>query len=736
MKFLTPSLIIVIYNGYIIDLVSFYDEVSETMYSIDVSSVIRKSHPEQLKYPILSLGHCEHVVDLALMGWPQLAADHLLVAITPGKLVDVLGNIIRQLNLEFVRSKPFPDKDAEKETRKICLCQRAYEVLIEIALNLCGMESRRAGFSESEANEALKYIIYTMNQWESREKHEAAGITVTKAVVDKFLLDMRKVMHGEGMVAMMAEGIEKELVEGRLASSFVMASKKTIQSNVYFQMTAKGMCKFGNDYALGLRWLRHLGYVQVSTNPVLAARAYNDNPELWDEFREVARKHKEWFGDPDKYGDEIAMQATMIALWPNLVVFRPIAILSNFHDGMVSYQLNPNVAASLDGSVEDALKIYSSAEEFLQVYDAYLTWCSCSVDHAGRPNMVFKVAAGYPAAVDITVALNSMGIGTNNTVTYTVAQEAVLILAAMKGMSKAVKKGIHPTQVYETNMGGRLESHLRELEAEKQLLEALSIIEDKEELLGKLAEGLGALAELGKNVLWEEKIRAICGYRYLKKLTHPAFVEAMASAEGRGKKKDEIITSLTRFENDIGLVGTFVAHRVYWLFFSLQNRPKWLKYLQEEFGLSHAEAEEIVDKVDVLPASKRKPADTFLTLAERNMTNTEFPNHQWGVAQASRQQEFNLSEYSNAIARKPNPDILQRILNQEDFRKAYELTPELMEALKRVGIKGEFGIGGLKVEDWSCFGSVVKTMNEFGNAYETFKKSAIDVVRKLSEHKR
>ncbi len=41
-------------------------------------------------------------------------------------------------------------------------------------------------------------------------------------------------------------------------------------------MVKEGKCKFGNDYALGLRWLRHLGFEQVSTNPVLAARAYQD----------------------------------------------------------------------------------------------------------------------------------------------------------------------------------------------------------------------------------------------------------------------------------------------------------------------------------------------------------------------------------------------------------------------------------------------------------------------------
>jgi len=699
------------------------------MYNIDVSLAVLKSRPEALKYPISSLDHCEHVVNTSLMGHPQLAADHLLNMEMRAKLIDVLGSIIRRLNLEFAKNKPLLGEDPGSEIKKVWVRQRAYEVLMEMALNLVGIESLKVGFLENEVNTAVKRIIYTLDRWESLEREEEDKVSVAKAVVDKFLLDMKKVMHGEGMVAKMGGEIEEDLVEGRWASSFVAASKKTIQKNVYHQMVKKGMCKFGNDYALGLRWLRHLGYVQVSTNPVLAAIAYDDDPELWDEFRKVAKKHEEWTTDPGEFGDEIAMQATMIALWPNLEVFRPIALLSKFHDGMVSYQLNPNVAASFEGSINDALKIYSAAEEFLEDYDAYLAWGYSDPDETGRPNIVFKVAGGYPAAIEITRAFNSMGIGTNNTVTYTVAQETALIMAAMKGMAEAVKKGIRPTQVYETNMGGRLESHLRDLEAKKLLSEALNNVEDEEELLRKLAEGLGALGELAKDALLKDEVRAICGYKYLKRLTHPAFVEAISSAKVRGKTKEENLIFLTRLENDIGLSGTFVAQRVYWIFFSPENRPKWFAYLQKEFGLSLAEAEEVIDKIDVLPASKRKPEDTFLTLAEKNMTNTEFPNHQWMVSQASMQKGFHLDEYTNAIMRKPDSEVLQRLLRIEDFRKAYELTPELIKDLEKVGIKGEFGSGGLRVEEWPSFGSVVKTMMEFGNAYETFKKRAIEIVR-------
>jgi len=427
------------------------------------------------------------------------------------------------------------------------------------------------------------------------------------------------------------------------------------------------------------------------------------------------------------------MEATMIALWPNLAIYRPIALLRRLHGGVVSYQLNPNVASSVEGSIKDGLKIYSAAQGFLQKYDAYLAWGYSNKEERGRPNIVFKVAGESPAAIEITTAFNRIGVGTNNTVTYAVSQEVALIIAALKGMAEALKMGIHPTQDYETNMGGRLESHLRDLEAEKLLKEALAKVHDKEGLLRRLAEKLGALKELDKPSSLEEKVRAICSYTYLKSLVNNAFVEAIASAKICGKTKDETAAFLAGLEGDIGLSGTFVARRVYRIFFSPENRPKWLAYLQKEFGVSQAEAEEAMDKMDVLPASKRKPSDTYLTLGRRNMTTTEFPNHQQNVLEASRQKGFNLNDFDNAVMEENDPRVLQRLLKLENFRRAYELTPELAETLRKVGIQGDYGQGGIKPSEWPTFGSVVKTMNEFTDAYNQFKGKAVKIVREVAK---
>jgi hypothetical protein len=264
----------------------------------------------------------------------------------------------------------------------------------------------------------------------------------------------------------------------------------------------------------------------------------------------------------------------------------------------------------------------------------------------------------------------------------------------------------------------------------------LNKVEDKEDLLKKLAEGLGAQKELMKDFSLEEKVRAICDYTYLKELTHSAFVEVISSAKIKGETKEENLAFLSHLENDIGLAGTFIACRVYWIFFSSENRARWLMYLQKEYGLSPSESKDVIDKIDLLPAAKRKPADTFLTLARRNLTNTELPAHQWKVHQTSREEAFNLDLYVNAIMRKPIPEVLQRLLVEfRDFRRAYELIPELIVELKKVGIKDGFGDSGLRVEEWSSFGPVVKTMTWFKEGYETFKKQAIEIVRNISQDK-
>jgi hypothetical protein len=78
---------------------------------------------------------------------------------------------------------------------------------------------------------------------------------------------------------------------------FLDKCQAEIEGNVYTRMVREGFCRFGNDYALGLRWLRHLGFEQVFKNslttlPMGGAKGGSDfDPKgkkggLWPEERD------------------------------------------------------------------------------------------------------------------------------------------------------------------------------------------------------------------------------------------------------------------------------------------------------------------------------------------------------------------------------------------------------------------------------------------------------------------
>ena len=144
--------------------------------------------------------------------------------------------------------------------------------------------------------------------------------------------------------------------------------------------------------------------------------------------------------------------------------------------------------------------------------------------------------------------------------------------------------------------------------------------------------------------------------------------------------------------------------------------------------ISHEDqADLIMDRIHYLPASKRKPFDTYWTLTSRNLVHTEFPDHQENVRKMAEDPQFNLKEFEESISHTFPPSVLERLNQMEDFRKAYEINPELAEILKEVGIPEDFGREGFGPADWSEFGPVQKTLSEFKSAYDTFQKEMVSL---------
>jgi len=393
---------------------------------------------------------------------------------------------------------------------------------------------------------------------------------------------------------------------------------------------------------------------------------------------------------------------------------------------MISFQLNPNVADDAKASLEDAKRAYKLARRHLAAYDRCL-----GLPNPGRlrPNLVFKVAGSSKAAREVTRELNAVGIGTNNTVTFTVTQEVQLIIDALEGKSRAVASGKPLTRTYETNMGGRFVSHLREVEAVRIFLDiAHHAGEDMAiQLLLRLARGLGlADQEIDRIERVPEvarKAEIVSAFKNLKSLAREEFLAA-ASAGGMSRAEVE------RLEADLRKAGTLVSKRVYSVFYETSNHKKWVAWLQKEHKIRRRDAISVLDSMDILPASKRVPEDTFDTLGSPNMCNTEFPNHARAVQLFSERDTFDLTSFRYAVLAPPDPQLVSRLMRIDDFARGYESTTAISTQLVQAGVLSDLqGLGqkGIPEDEWQDFGAVKKTMAEFKEAYERFLARCIQL---------
>lgn len=647
-----------------------------------------------------------HIIQQIQRRQTLAAADHLLVR----RRQNELGSVIEGLMNEFPSFL----------TRHSDLGQDVFTTMMRIGLNLVGQEVKVARIPTRSVQRALsslrKGTVVLEDSWTDSARE----------AVNTYLSGMSSVNKGDSLPGYMAERIRSHLGTDLTPSHFIDAYAEVARDTIYWRMVEGKFCKFGNDYARGLETLRHLGFSQVSTNPVLAAKAFDEDPALVKKLQEEISKNSSWKQNPREHGHDIVMAGTLLALWPNLEVFRPLAFLVGNWDYMISFQLNPNVADDAKASLDDAKRAYKLVQHHLAIYDRCL-----GLPNPGelRPNLVFKVAGSSKAAREVTRKLNAAGIGTNNTVTYTVTQEVQLIIDALEGKSRAVKSRKPLTRTYETNMGGRFVSHLREVEAERIFVDiARRLGEDKaSELLFRLAKGLGLSDQevdgVQKASGVAQKAEAICAFRNLKTLTHEAFLAA--AIEG-GMSRAEI----EQLEADLKKAGTLVSKRVYWVFYEKKNNGRWVTWLQRQYKMSRRNAIAVLDSMDVLPASKRVPEDTYDTLGSPNMCNTEFPNHARAVQQFSERDSFNLNSFRNAVNSPPEPQLVQRLIKINDFVRGYESTKTISAQLVKIGILSdaqELGLGGIPEGEWQDFGAVKKTMAEFKDAYEKFLARCVDL---------
>ncbi|MBP1778844.1 MAG: Transaldolase, partial [candidate division NC10 bacterium] len=110
-----------------------------------IEAIVAASRPERLsdpgKRPITG-DHAANVAQLTAWGQTTLAADHLLFPELNGCLPGVVAGVIRQLNIRFAGAGVQADDEEAEVVRKVRRRQYAYETLLEMGINFCGLESR------------------------------------------------------------------------------------------------------------------------------------------------------------------------------------------------------------------------------------------------------------------------------------------------------------------------------------------------------------------------------------------------------------------------------------------------------------------------------------------------------------------------------------------------------------------------------------------------------------------
>ena len=255
----------------------------------------------------------------------------------------------------------------------------------------------------------------------------------------------------------------------------------------------------------------------------------------------------------------------------------------------------------------------------------------------------------------------------------------------------------------------------------------------------RLAESLQAWDEVKEIPSLEQKVVAVASRRYLRPINKEPLIEFLTAQGVPSSSKEKVAKHLSALEDDIEYCGILVTKRVYEVFFSPENKPKWNAYLQAEHDLTSEQAEEVMRGVDILPASKRKPKETFLTLGGAHMTHTEFPNHQMNMLMASLEAGFDLEEFVESVLRGISPEVLHRLTAEWVdisglFAEAYELTPDQLRVLGEAKVTGgdRYGERGISPSQWRTFGATDKTMVEFSGSYERFREKCIKFVSKMA----
>ncbi|OQB26652.1 MAG: NAD-dependent methanol dehydrogenase [Chloroflexi bacterium ADurb.Bin180] len=401
------------------------------------------------------------ILALVAGGQPEKAADDLVFFCPPDKFAATSAALRQELDGQFAGAAPTAQKSALAFLAHLTLdlgsLLRRWN--LQPGTPGCGALTDEAVRSELELNLGL------LGQWQAAAPAVASELLAEwqESAVARFRAE--KAAHPEKMGARLAGASLVDYV--RNVQAAVGASHVAHMAEERF--AGLSPTEIGNDYASFLKYTMYLGASFVTTNPVLVDIAWNDDPNHWNPVMaaivathsrsgaEGAAAHPEADAEglathPEAYAEGLARLATMEVVLANMVLLRPIFLLTAGQMGSVSLQVNPKHHGDAEAMIQDATSLYEELARRI----------------GGIPNLVFKLPATLGGLKACRV-LTGKGIGVNITVNFGLFQ--------LLRFAEVINDGSAQYSVL-SEMNGRLAFPVRdELLAALPTLAALGITE-------------------------------------------------------------------------------------------------------------------------------------------------------------------------------------------------------------------------------------------------------------------
>lgn len=198
-----------------------------------------------------------------------------------------------------------------------------------------------------------------------------------------------------------ADGLAQALVAGSVGQYIdnIAADIKTSTLRRIAEMRDGGetTTEIGNDYAAFLDYTLYLGATFCTTNPPLIDMAWTAQPDKWNPVvdRLIA-------AHPGASDDGLAQLVTLEIVLENILLLRPIFLLSDGYMGRVCLQVNPKNHGNAEAMVRDAFFLHEQLSNRLA---------------GGVPNVLFKLPA-TKAGLETARILTGRGIGVTITVNF------------------------------------------------------------------------------------------------------------------------------------------------------------------------------------------------------------------------------------------------------------------------------------------------------------------------------